>query len=376
MKISNHPGLYVHVPFCRTKCPYCAFYSIARLSLIPDWLSAVEGEVLFYKDEFEGFDSLYLGGGTPSLLTEEQLGSLLDCLFREFGFHTNSEITIEVNPDDLNLEKLRAYRAFGIDRISVGVQSFNEEDLRYFGRRHTADQTWKVLDWIRSAGFENVGMDLIFGFKAPHVKTPIEHWARNLERALAFTPEHLSCYQMTYEEGTPFGKMQASGAMDCLEKDEEAELFLFTSDFLEGHGYLHYEVSNFAADVSRISRHNTKYWHHVPYLGLGPSAHSFHGGERWWNTRSLRDYCRLISEGEKPISGRETLTPEQLKLEALMLGARTHEGFSLDAILDRSHMEAVLEELRDEGLIVIANGRIVPTREGFLVADSLSLLFS
>ena len=296
------PGLYLHIPFCKSKCPYCDFYSLTDLSLMPAWLEALKREVLLYKDTFPCFDTLYLGGGTPSLVDPRQLAILMACLRRQFDFAPDTEFTLEANPDDLTPEKLRVYRDLGINRLSLGVQSFDDQELASLGRRHTARQAERALKWSRAAGFTNLGIDLIYGLPGQTE----EAWGRNFKKALRFNPEHLSCYQLTLEEGTPLGARAAQGYIQLPGEATQRRLFLKTSRFLAEHGYLHYEVSNFARGEAHFSRHSRKYWRHTPYLGLGPGAHSYLNGRRWWNDRSLTGYCRALAQGRAPLAGRET----------------------------------------------------------------------
>jgi oxygen-independent coproporphyrinogen III oxidase len=368
---ADPPGLYIHVPFCSTKCPYCDFYSITSLSAVEAWLDAIDTEAALYRDSFDAFDSIYIGGGTPSLLDQRQLSSLMRSLHRHFSFRTDVEVTIEVNPDDVTSERLESFQGSGINRISLGVQSFDEGELRFLRRRHTAQQAEGALERIRSHGFSNVGIDLIYGFEG-HGE---DAWTSTLSRALAFAPEHLSCYLMTLEEGTPFGKMKAEGKMASLGEEAERSLFLLTSNFLEHRGYTHYEVSNFARGPEYTSRHNQKYWRHVPYLGLGPAAHSYQAGIRWWNVRSVDSYCTMLMGGELPIAERETLSADQLRLEKLYLGFRNSKGVALDLLLTHEGAEAILADLKKSSLIEIKADRVVSTREGLLVSDSLPLLF-
>ncbi|MDO9463001.1 MAG: radical SAM family heme chaperone HemW, partial [Deltaproteobacteria bacterium] len=329
--------------------------------------------VLIYKDRFAAFDSLYLGGGTPTLLAGRELTTLMDSLFRHFTFSPDTEITIEANPDDITLEKLALLRDLGTNRISLGAQSFDDRELQYLGRRHTARQTDKALEWIRASGFTNAGVDLMYGFAG---QTEAD-WMQTMKHALDFEPEHLSCYQMTPAEGTPFGKMLAEGRIKPLEEEKERDFFLLTSRFLEEHGYIHYEISNFARSEDFFSRHNRKYWRHAPYLGLGPSAHSFQDGVRWWNYRSIRKYCQALAEGKPPVDGTETLSAEQLRLEALYLGFRTRDGVSMEILHNSSpQADQILSRLQKSGLVRVLKNRVLPTREGFAVADRLPLLFS
>jgi putative oxygen-independent coproporphyrinogen III oxidase len=372
MNNRNLPGLYVHVPFCRTKCPYCDFYSTTSLSLIPPWLEAVQQEVRLYSHTFGVFDSLYLGGGTPSLLAGRQLGLLLSCLRRHFSFSKDAETTIEVNPDDVNSADLSIFSNLGINRISIGVQSFNENELRFLGRRHSADQTLKALDSIRAAGFNNLGLDLMYGLPNQTKAACLN----NLESALLFKPEHISCYQLTMAKATPFGRMRAEGQISLAGEREQRDFFIHTSRYLEKHGYTHYEVSNFARDPVYFSHHNRKYWRHAPYLGLGPSAHSFLDDKRWWNVRSVEQYIRALAKGNAPMAGREELSSEQLKLESLFLGLRTKDGIDLDAVAENTALDTVLAQLQRSRHIEIHDGKLIPTRKGFLIADSLPLLLN
>ncbi len=411
------PGLYVHVPFCRSKCPYCDFYSVAHTpETAGRWLEAAGKEARLYAagpdtGGFTGFDSLYLGGGTPSILDGPRLAALLERLRECFSFRspcfpvagergnmrvreiaasgepdgvsrvsghapaapcTGTETTIEVNPDDVTPEKAAHFRGLGINRISVGVQSFDEDELRFLRRRHSARQTHTALERIRSAGFDNMGVDLIYGFQGQ----TRENWLRNLREALRFHPEHISCYQLTIEDGSLFGKLRDKGRIQPLGEEEARDFYLLTSRFLAERGYIHYEISNFARGEQYLSRHNQKYWSHAPYLGLGPAAHSFHGGTRWWNVRSVKDYCRALEEGRAPVQESENLSVEQLRLESLYLGFRTRTGVDMEIISSFSNWADVLDELQRSGLVSIHDDRVVPTAEGFVVADSLPLLFA
>jgi oxygen-independent coproporphyrinogen III oxidase len=364
-------GLYVHVPFCRGKCPYCDFYSTPALSLVKDWLEGFRKEALFYTDRFPAFDSLYFGGGTPTIMSDEAFRELIDFLRGHFMFTDDTEITVEANPEDLTQGKLAALRACGVNRLSIGVQSFNDEELTTLKRRHSARDAEAAVELARSAGFENIGIDLIYLIPGQTEKT----WMDSLNRALSFEPAHLSCYQMTFEERTSFGRMKAEGRIVAADEETERTFFLLTSRFLQEHGFIHYEISNFARDEASRSCHNGKYWRHVPYLGLGPAAHSFDGATRWWNLRSVKQYCRALEEGSRPIEDSEMLTEEQFRLERLYLGMRTRDGISLADASAASSGEAVFSPLTQSGLVRLEHGRILPTLEGFLIADRLPLMF-
>jgi len=366
------PGLYVHVPFCRSKCPYCDFYSVTATPLIPAWLRAVQAESDLYKNQFDTFDSLYLGGGTPTILDSGQLTVLFECLRNAFHFTADAEITIEANPECLTMEKLEHLRDLGVNRISLGVQSFHDKHLSFLGRNHKAEEAEQALDNIRSAGFTSLGMDLIYGFE----DLTEDQWIRTLKKALTFRPEHLSCYQLTLEKNTRFRRMKDQGLIKPIGDEEARRFFLITSQFLSENGYIHYEISNFAKNENYYSRHNQKYWRHAPYLGLGPSAHSFKAGQRWWNTRSVKRYCQRLDRSELPTEGEESLSEEQLELEAVCLGLRTREGLDLAGIDDHPRLGPILNQLLGTGLVEMVEGRIVPTVEGFLVADHLPLLLT
>ena len=365
------PGLYIHVPFCRSKCPYCDFYSIPTLSLVNQWGEALKREILTYKDRFGVFDSLYLGGGTPSVLGRRDLTSLFENIHRNFSFAPDTEITLEANPDDITREKLTLFRALGVTRISLGVQSLDDRELRTLGRRHTARQAEQALDMIRGSGFTNLGVDLMYGLPGQRASD----WLKTMTRALDYGPEHISCYQLTVHDETTFGNMVAEGRICPLGEEEERDFFLLTAKFLEEEGYIHYEISNFARDEAHIARHNPKYWRHVFYLGLGPSAHSFWDGVRRWNINCVTTYCEMLGKGTLPGAGSERLSCDQRRLEALYLGFRTRQGVDLRLVRRQSGADKILARLQAENLVEIHGGRVIPTLEGFAVADSLPLLF-
>ena len=383
--MANYPGLYIHIPFCKTKCPYCDFYSITDETLISAYLAALDTEARLYREQFPAFDSLFLGGGTPSLLDAAQLGALVASLRRHFTFAADSEITIEANPDDITSEKLRLFRELGINRLSLGVQSFDEAELRFLGRRHTARQTLAAIDLIRAAGFTNLGLDLMYGLPGQTAAT----WLKTLETALSFAPEHLSCYQLTIMAGetpalrTPMARQAARGELSLPDEETQREFFFLTPNFLTARGYLHYEVANFARQGPQAGslchyccRHNLKYWTRTPYLGLGPGAHSFDGRRRWWNVSSVQEYCSSLNAGQAPVAEAETLTPEQIRLETLALGFRTREGVSLATIREHPGADAMIAELTQAGLVRVDRDRVIATLEGLVVADRLPLEFA
>lgn len=366
------PGLYVHVPFCQSKCPYCDFYSITSPELISVFLEALEKEAQLYQGSFSSFDSLYLGGGTPSLLSSAQFEHLTKILRQQFDFAPDTEFTIEVNPDDFTAEKLRLWRDLGINRLSLGVQSFDEGELVFLERRHTARQTLAALREIRAVGFENLGLDLMYGLPGQSPGT----WLKTLKTALSFAPEHLSCYQLTIAAETPLARRLDQDEFTLPEEEAQRDFFLLTRQFLERHGYIQYEVSNFARGEKYLSRHNRKYWNHTPYLGLGPAAHSYKAGRRWWNFSSVAQYGAAVNAGKAPVAGSEDLTPEQLRLESLCLGFRTREGVALEVIQGHPRWQIFLSELEQAGLVRQEDGRVTATPHGLVVADRLPLRFA
>jgi oxygen-independent coproporphyrinogen-3 oxidase len=368
---TEKPGLYVHVPFCKTRCPYCDFASSTDPSWIPSWIDALLKEASLHEGIFPSFDSLYLGGGTPSLLSALQLEKLIQALESRFSLSPDTERTIEINPDDVTEEGLRMLRALGFDRLSLGVQSLDETELHFLGRRHGVSDSLRSLALIREAGFSNLSVDLMYGLPGQYTQV----WTHTLERVMGFSPEHLSCYQLTLKPETAFFELEKQGHFTRIPEEKERELYHLTCSILEHAGYTHYEVSSFSRGETFQSRHNSKYWHHVPYLGLGPSAHSFDGRARWWNMNSVEAYCRAVSGGLPPVQDRETLTDEQIRMERLLLGFRMRDGFPLQELADCPNAPSILRDLEGAGLITLSGDTVVPTDSGFLVADSLPLLF-
>lgn len=381
------PGLYIHNPFCRSKCAYCGFYSITDCSLIPAFRSALRLEMDHYQGWAASFDTLYIGGGTPSVLPERDLEGLIADIRAAFTIATGAEITLEANPADITEDLLASLRRSGVNRLNIGVQSFDEGILAFLGRRHTQKQAEAAVAAARRAGIENIGIDLIYGVPG-QVGIPgpggvpglgMDIWLSTLRAAVALTPDHLSCYQLTLEEGTPLAERCGRGEVVLPEEALHADLFFITSKFLEENGFSHYEVSNFARP-GRESRHNRKYWNHTPYLGLGPAAHSFDGRRRWWNHRSLMTYGEDLAAGKPPVADSERLTNEQLGLEALFLGMRTRRGIDLEGYRKRCRSDLLLEKekmilrLTEEGLAEICDGFLRPTPKGMAVADSLALI--
>lgn len=283
---------------------------------------------------------------------------------------------MEVNPGDVSLEYFQQLRKRGINRLNIGIQSFNDSLLKFLGRRHSAEESAAAMDGARQAGFDNVGIDLIYSVYGQDMKT----WEETLNKALSFSPEHLSCYQLSLGEKTPLYKKYRKENLQLPAENEALDFFMTTSRILTNAGYIHYEVSNFARTVSLKSRHNMKYWRHAPYLGMGPAAHSFDGENRWWNTADVEAYLKTIDEGKKPVNRSENLTQEQLALEALFLGMRTKDGIDLEQYKTRygsdllTEKSLIINELIKNELVELKGGRFYPTVAGMAVADSLALI--
>ena len=376
INFAKTPGLYLHIPFCLSKCLYCDFYSSTSISAVPDFLNGLSKEMEMVRNRFDPFDTVYIGGGTPSLLSSKQLENILIRVRKNFDLISNTEITIETNPADLDRSFLESIREIGINRINIGVQSFDENVLGFLGRRHSIKQAISAIEASRRAGFNNIGLDLIYGVPDQN----IDLWLDTLRQTIVFSPEHLSCYQLTLEAKTPLGIKCQAGEFYVPGEELQYEFFMKTSEFLRDAGYIHYEVSNFARGIEHTSRHNQKYWDQSPFLGLGPSAHSFYGNQRWWNHRSLDQYFNAINGGNLPIEGKEILTMEQLQLEALYLGLRTKRGVCLEEFKNQYDYDLFIEKkkllvkLEEEGFISIEDGYLYPTQRGFAIADSLSLI--
>lgn len=371
----EHAGLYVHVPFCSAICPYCDFAVVKergekRRAYVETLLAEIELTAGFP----HAFDTIYLGGGTPSLLEPRELERLLDKLRSTFRFATGTRLYLEANPEDVDCESLAAWKDLGVATLSLGVQSLDADELAFLGRRHSPAAARRAVEQAKDAGFRTVSVDLIYGLPSRELAA----WRRTLEQAVELGPDHFSCYELEVHERTTFGKRRARGELTELPGDVQADFFAATHEVLADAGYPAYEVSNFARAPEHRSRHNAKYWHHVPYLGLGVSAHSFDGERRFWNERSLPRYERRIRAGEPARAGDEALTREQRALEALMLGLRTAEGVDLERFerdhgvdLAAANHERLARWHRD-GLVELAGTRLRPTVRGWAVADALA----
>jgi putative oxygen-independent coproporphyrinogen III oxidase len=327
------------------------------------------------------FDTVYLGGGTPSALLPEEIARLLAAVREALPVAADAWVALEVNPEDATAENVRAWRELPVSMLSMGAQSFDAGTLRFLGRRHTPEQAREAVVLALAAGFPTVSVDLIYGGGESSHAERAARWQRDLAQVVEIAPHHLSCYQLTIHEGTPFGFRAARGELSELPEAAQADLFRFTHTYLAGRGYAAYEVSNFARAPAHRSRHNRKYWDHTPYLGLGPSAHSFDGRRRWWNERKLRAYQARLAAGERPVAGGEELDGRELALEEVMLSLRTTAGVDLAGFQRRHGFDLaarnrrLVADLAAGGLLAESGGRLVPTLEGLAVADSLARWF-
>jgi oxygen-independent coproporphyrinogen-3 oxidase len=359
-----------------TKCEYCSFYSVTSLNDIPEFLGALFKEMEMYRGAWGPMDTVYVGGGTPSVLSRENLTALLEKARENFSLVPDAEITLEANPGDLDLSFLQFLREIGINRLNIGVQSLDHKILGFLGRRHSPREALSSLEDSRRAGFENIGIDLIYGMPGQE----IDSWLETLSQTLAYSPEHLSCYELTLEHESSLERRYHKGEFRLPAEDLQYEFFIRTAEMAENRGYTHYEVSNFAKGMNFASRHNQKYWDHTPYLGLGPGAHSFAENRRWWNLRSVGRYVREIRAERFPVEGSEILTLEQLRLEALFLGLRTRSGINLRDFARKyacdlaAEKGPLIEQFQRKGFISIQNGILTPTRAGLALADHLALL--
>jgi oxygen-independent coproporphyrinogen-3 oxidase len=373
-------GIYVHIPFCVRKCPYCDFYSITDLALKPKFLKALRQEIDRSHPRALVFDTLYLGGGTPSLLSVEAVGQIIKDIDTRFHLPADVEVTLETNPGTLSLESLRDYRRAGINRLNIGVQSFQDSHLNFLKRIHSAGDAVSAFEWARRAGFENLGLDLIYGLPQQTRK----NWLVDLVRAVELAPEHMSCYMLSCEPGTPLHQDLQNKRFQPLEEGKIRELFDLTGDYLESRGYRQYEVSNFARQngIDHRSRHNLKYWFHAPYIGLGPSAHSFIEPQRYWNYPDVQKYVAEVEGGRSPVAGEEILSKEQLMMEVIYLGLRTISGIDLFAFHRKFEVDflqtfrEIIADLENCGYLQVARGRCSLTREGLAFLDNITSRFT
>jgi len=365
----------VHIPFCVKKCPYCDFYSTTDLSIKDRFVDALLAEIVM-ADLF-AFDTLYIGGGTPSVLKSREIGQIVEAVYAKFKVQDFAEVTVEVNPGTVTYKDLKEYKAWGVNRISIGAQSFRDRNLEFLGRIHSAKDSEIAIKNARDAGFDNISIDLIYGLERQTKK----NWVSDLERALEFNPEHISCYTLTYEPDTPMGADVKKGRIKPLDDNITADMFETTAFILKNAGFIHYEISNFAKSDKHRSRHNQKYWSSYPYLGFGPSAHSFMEPERFWNIKDVKEYIQKINSGIKPVEKTESLNLTQRITETIYLGLRTSDGINIVEFEDRFNINfekefsGIIAEFKEQGFLEIREIRCRLSLKGLIFQEGIASRF-
>ena len=372
-------GIYIHIPFCKRRCIYCDFFSTIQSEKKPTYIHALCQELEMRKNYLEGeeIETIYLGGGTPSQLTEEELNEIFTSLYNIYKVKEDAEITLEANPDDLTPEYVSMLRRLPINRISMGIQTFQEETLKLLHRRHTARQAIEAFQRCREAGFRNISIDLMYGLPGETLDT----WKEDLQQAIALHPEHISAYHLIYEEGTALWKLRDEHQVEEADEDLSVTLFKNLIDELKQAGYQHYEISNFCLPGLH-SRHNSSYWTGKKYLGCGPSAHSFNGSSRQWNIASLDNYLKGIASG-KPNYEIEELDLYTRYNDFVITSIRTCWGMSLSRLRSEYGEELYRYCLRmakshlEQGVLEIEENTLRLTQEGIFISDGImsDLLF-
>ncbi len=366
-------GIYLHIPFCKTRCIYCDFYSTTRNDLRQRYVRALCRELVLRRDYLRGatVETVYFGGGTPSQLTEKDFESIFQTLQDVYGLEHAREITLEANPDDLTDDYVQLLRHFPFNRISMGIQTFDEQTLQLLQRRHTATQAIEAVQRCRQAGFNNLSIDLIYGLPGETE----EKWKHDLQEAVNLHPEHISAYHLTYEEGTPLYRLRETHRVNEVNEEDSLRFFTLLVQTLRKAGYVHYEISNFCLP-GHHALHNTAYWQGIPYLGCGPSAHSFDTDSREWNTASLETYIEGMRQ-DKRYFETEALDDNTRYNEYVMTGLRTRWGISLEKISTDFGVRK-LNYLRQMALPHIQRGKLVEkdgnlrlTEEGIFTSDDI-----
>jgi putative oxygen-independent coproporphyrinogen III oxidase len=372
--------LYIHIPFCRSKCGYCSFFSIPGpgAAELESYLEHLKAEIALWGRRLDRagvrrpVSSIYFGGGTPSLLSLEQLERIASALAQTFELAPGLEWSLEANPDSAaDPDYLRGLLALGVNRLSLGLQSLDNRKLEVLGRRHQAVQGVKAFDLARQAGFANISLDLIWGLPGQRAL----EWLRELETVIKLQPDHLSCYGLTLEQETPLARAEAAGDIALPPENEQAKMFLQGAELLESKGFLHYEISNFSR-MGFACRHNQGYWQSQSYLGLGAGAVSTLGGLRWENPKNLKDYAELVNTERIGETSTPLTTADKIK-ELVMLSLRTTKGLSLTAYQQRTGQDflrrhrRLIQVLRQNDLIRVHSGQLRLTRSGMLVSNAI-----
>lgn len=366
-------GIYIHIPFCKTRCIYCDFYSTTNNELKQRYISALCQELRTRKSylKSESVTTIYFGGGTPSQLSEADFKRIFETIREVYGMDSAKEITLEANPDDLTEEYAAMLRTLPFNRISIGIQTFDDPTLKLLNRRHNAAQAIEAVERCRRAGFQNISIDLIYGLPGE----TDERWERDLQQAVSLNVEHISAYHLTYEKGTPIYDMLQARRIHEVNEDSSVNFFTTLMDSLGAAGYNHYEISNFCKPGMH-SRHNTSYWNGTPYLGCGPSAHSFNTQSREWNVSSLEEYISSIEKGQRSFE-LEMLEETTRYNEYIMTSLRTMWGISLDHIEQtfgtkfKDYFMEIAESYIDNKKLEADDKHIRLSREGIFISDNI-----
>jgi oxygen-independent coproporphyrinogen-3 oxidase len=369
----NEAAIYIHIPFCDHKCIYCDFYSIITQDNIAPFLTSVKKEISNYSKIYNNrkFTSIFFGGGTPSLMKTDSINEIITALRENYNVHEDAEVTLETNPGTVDKDKLQSFRKVGINRISIGIQSFNNDELKFLTRIHDKETAIRTVHNAFIAGFENISVDLIFNLPGQSK----EKWINNLKTAVKLPLKHISVYSLILERGTILNKMVLDGKIKLQDEDYDAELYEAAIDFLLDNEFLQYEVSNFAKKNFEC-RHNNAYWRYREYLSFGPSAHSFMDNKRWWNFSSLKKYISEIEKNNFADAGFEIITDQQMFREYIMLALRSKgidlvdftKNFGSNWIEEKHDY---FEELRKNHFLSIENNFIKLTKSGYAVCDEI-----
>jgi oxygen-independent coproporphyrinogen-3 oxidase len=372
-------SLYIHIPFCERKCLYCDFYSVTDTERVEDFLAALKREISLQEGRGDGvtFGTIFFGGGTPSLLTPGQVERILSSLHARFQVSPDAEITLEANPGTVTGDTLRGFRFLGINRLSIGIQSFHDHELKALGRIHDRAEAFRCVDLARAAGFDNISLDLIYSIPGQ----TLAEWEDNLRTSIDLAPPHIAAYSLIVEDGTPLARIMQAGDVRTNPAELEAEMYERAMEQLGAHGYEHYEVSNYALPGFHC-RHNGNYWSHVNYLGFGPSAHSFWkgsdgtNGRRWWNVADLSTYLERLEGGILPVDSEEQVGLKEMLNERIFLGLRSSGadlarlrqdfGYDLEAL-----QGATMQWLLDEKMAVLEGDILRLTPKGYLLCDEI-----
>ena len=371
-------GIYLHIPFCEKKCSYCDFYSITgNKELISKYIKALKKEIKLYAKELslKEVRTIYFGGGTPSLLTPHMLEEIMTVIKQNFQLHEGIEVTLESNPSSLNSNKLSEYNKLGINRLSIGVQSFSNDELKMLGRLHNAVNAREIISKASSI-YDNFNLDFIFALPGQN----LAQWRRHLQTALEYTPPHLSIYNLQIEEGTPLKERIDNGQLIPLNDEIDAEMYKLTRQILHDAGYNQYEISNFAK-TGYQSQHNLLYWKLKPYIGLGPAAHSFTGEYRYNNVCNLKDYLDNLNRDQFPVNKKISLTLKELMAEKMFMGLRLLEGVSKENFYHLFNIKlkevygTEVNDLKNQGLLEEYENNIKLTDRGLLLGNKVFIKF-